>query len=208
MKNLRAIFVLFWIPLTCLSQDITGKWCANYRSANNDGSFTDCFIIQKKYTGLEALRWMTALCSSCKTLASRRERIHRMPERYRAESLTNLLTDMNLLYAKGALLDIDGDPSGEELIFYKEEKFQIKPSFNCSIAKQPREQAICSNPELSLLDLELSFVFSAAKGCNPKGNLDVSQNSWWRDELSRCQSGECVPLIYATRIEVLRQQCK
>ena len=204
---MSKLLLILFLPISCLAQDISGKWCADYRSANNDGKLEDCIIFQKDNAKIEALRWTISQCSTCENPIERKPRISNMPISSKADSTIRVLSYLKLKLNNGKLIDPGNDPSGEDIVFTKVTNFKIRPSFNCSVAKQPREQSICENPNLSLLDLELSFVFNAAKQCNPKGRLDSLQNTWWKDELSKCQSGECVPALYSNRIDFLRKQC-
>jgi len=207
MNNLKTtLLAVLLLPLTCFSQDIAGKWCANYRSGNNKGSFTDCVIIQQQVDHFDGLRWVESFCSECETIRERQGRTM-MPLRYRADNSGGILKKMALKYHGGELTDENPDPSGDDIVFTREEKLTI-PSFNCAKARQPREQAICSSASLSLLDKELSLVFDAAKACDPNGKINVQQNTWWKDELSKCQSGDCVPEVYFLRIAALRKICK
>lgn len=207
MKKLILKLMLFF-PILCFGQDISGKWCAQYSSANGDGNFTDCFIIKKEFNSYEALRWIIAECRSCQNATDRKPRIFNMPSKTKWQTLSQILSALGLKYINGELMEEGGSPSGEDVFFQRDSKYIIKPSFNCSFAKQDREKAICSSSNLSFLDLELSLVFEAAKQCTNKVSLEKSQGSWWKEDLSKCQSGECVPRIYSERVAELRKLCK
>ena len=205
---MKKLILFLFFPVICFGQEINGKWCAEYNSANGDGQFFECIIIQQNTTSIDALRWMTAQCNRCQTVAERKPRLHSMPIKIKESSSKQILTTLGLKYINGELVEVGGSPSGEDVIFERDSKFIMKPSFNCIYAKQDREKAICGSYILSLLDLELSLVFDMAKQCSPKGSLDKAQNNWWKDELSMCQSGDCVPKFYTDRISQLRKSCK
>jgi hypothetical protein len=209
MKNFRVLVLcILFSPAFCIADGLTGQWRASYPSVNGDGFFEEYIIILKSAEKVEALRWETATCTSCNTKADRQTRINKIPTSYKSRDSLQLLKAMELVRQGGELVALEWSPIGEDVEFYRNDNFKMKPSFNCAVAKQPREQAICASQSLSLLDLELSFTFAAAKGCSPKANLDKLQGVWWKDELSKCQSGECVPAVYSERIGTLRKYCK
>lgn len=209
MKNFRVLLLcILFSPAFCIAEGLTGEWQASYSSANGDGFFEEYIIILESAEKVEALRWEMATCTACNIQASRQTRINKIPTGYKSRDSVQLLKAMELVRQGGELVALEWSPRGEDVNFYRNAKFKMKPSFNCAVAKQPREQAICSSQSLSLLDLELSLTFAAAKGCSPKANLDKLQGVWWKDELSKCQSSECVPAIYTERISALRKYCK
>ena len=209
MKNFRILLLcISFSPAFCNANGLTGKWCADYSSANGDGLFSECLIILESTEKVEALRWTMATCSSCNKPSSRKTRIFNVPTSVKSRDSLQLLKAMELVRYSGAIVASGWSPSGGDVEFERVTDFKMKPSFNCAVAKQPREQAICASQSLSLLDLELSFTFAAAKECSPKANLDTLQGVWWKDELSQCQSGECVPAVYTERISALRKYCK
>lgn len=192
---------------TPLVSELVGKWNAAYSSANGDGFFEEHLIISQSGIGLEALRWTIAECSSCDTAESRKSRINQPPVHVKETGLADLLKQLGLEYVDGKLVNKGGSPAGDDVIFEREPKFSLWPSFDCANASLPRERAICGSPQLILLDQELSLTFQAAKVCKPKGGLGAAQNVWWRDELSKCQAGDCVAEFYCARIRALRGAC-
>jgi len=209
MKNFRVLFLcILFSPAFCIAEGLTGEWRASYSSANGDGFFEEYIIILESAEKVEVLRWTMATCSSCDKPSDRRSRIFNVPTSLTSRDSLQLLKSMELERQGGVIVAMGWSPRGEDVEFERVADFKMKPSFNCAVAKQPREQAICASQSLSLLDLELSFSFAAAKGCSPKANLDKLQGVWWKDELSKCQSGECVPAVYSERIGTLRKYCK
>ncbi len=170
---MNKLFLLLLFPAISHAQDITGKWCAEYTSANNDGVFTECLIIINNNNSLQALQWRMAQCFRCGTP----ERVDDLPVSIQGQDADKLLSALNLKYVKGKLVDENGGPTEEDIEYERDNTYILKPSFNCTKAHQPREQAICNNPRLSLLDLELSLTFDAAKECKPKAKLDSAQNT-------------------------------
>jgi len=90
----------------------------------------------------------------------------------------------------------------------------LSPSFNCAKATQPREKAICANPELALLDQHLALAFRAADyrvgdhRQNParrsaSQKLHANQEEWWATQLKPCQDAGCVRTLYTDRIRYL-----
>lgn len=192
-------------PLTASA--LLGEWNANYSSANGDGTFEEHLIISQSGTNMEALRWTIAECTTCATAAAMKPRVNQPPVRAKGTGLADLLKQLDLAYVDGKLVDKEGSPLGEDVIFERKPTFTLRPSFDCAKARMPRERAICGSPQLILLDQELSLTFQAAKVCKPKGGLDAAENAWWRDELSKCQVGDCVSEVYTARIRALRGAC-
>lgn len=186
---------------------LLGEWNADYSSANGDGMFAEHLIISRSGTNMEALRWTIAECTTCATAASMKPRIVHPPVHAKGTGVADLLKQLDLEYVDGKLVNKEGSPVGEDVIFERDPKFTLRPSFDCAKARLPRERAICGSPQLILLDQELSLTFQAAKVCKPKGGLDAAQNVWWRDELSKCLAGDCVAEFYSARIGALRGAC-
>ena len=80
MKKL-ALKLIFFFPILCFGQDISGKWCAQYSSANGDGNFTDCLIIKKESNNYQALRWSISECMRCERAVDRKPRAFNMPSK-------------------------------------------------------------------------------------------------------------------------------
>jgi len=63
-------------------------------------------------------------------------------------------------------------------------------SFDCRLAKSPSEKAICSDPQLSLLDDKLNIAFKAAReqwGSSAREYVLNDQRAWLRDVNSEYQ---------------------
>jgi hypothetical protein len=69
-------------------------------------------------------------------------------------------------------------------------------SFDCTKATTSVEKMICSNSELSNLDIELSEVYRNAKHKKLAGN----EQREWLKERNRCASKDCLLAIYKDRI--------
>lgn len=203
----KFILLLFF-PVLCFGQEINGKWRANYTSANGDGAFTECVIFLSNTNRIEALRWTIAECWTCKSLADRKPRIVEFPLKISESNINLLLRKIEFKLINGNLVEEDASPIGEDVVYKKDLTYLIKPSFNCVYAKQEREKAICSSSTLSLLDLELSLVFERAKQCTSKTSIEKTQNDWWKNDLSKCQTADCVPKVYSERMAELRKVCK
>jgi uncharacterized protein YecT (DUF1311 family) len=92
---------------------------------------------------------------------------------------------------------------------------RFRPSFACAKARQPREQAICGNAELAMLDQHLNASYRAAqqrvriaektkaRRAAKLKELADGQSAWWSGELAKCQSGDCVAPLYTARIRYL-----
>ncbi len=79
-----------------------------------------------------------------------------------------------------------------------------QPAFNAA------EKLVCSEAELSALDLELEGVFSAAVAAKPakaeRAKLQAAEDRW-AETRDQCQANRvCVKAAYQLRIEQLRQQ--
>jgi uncharacterized protein YecT (DUF1311 family) len=124
--------------------------------------------------------------------------------------------------AKGGLeiLPAESDDAcqsmGGDYTLTKDAEFgDFRPSFDCARAKQPRERAICANPELAFLDQWLSLAYRAAEwrtrasgapAASTKERLRqfrTDQSAWFSKTLTACQSADCVPPIYRERIKDL-----
>ena len=206
-------FFLRWITLfamlapVCVAQSISGKWCGDYEAAARDGWFKECIVILKAGENLDSLRWVMAECRTCRTPSERKPYVFRLPSRVHGRNEADLLKQLDFEYLDGKLVAKGWASDGWDIVFERDQTYSPQPSFNCGKAQHPREKAICASPQLCLLDQELSLTFQRAKKCAPKLGLDGAQNAWWRDELSKCQSGECVPGAYSLRIRALRKAC-
>ncbi|MBI4905748.1 MAG: hypothetical protein HY820_19095 [Acidobacteria bacterium] len=102
---------------------------------------------------------------------------------------------------------------GGEYSYQRKEK-TIAPSFSCAKTKHVREQAVCGNAALAILDQHLSLAYRAAEqrikyryGMAAERTaqlkaLTTTQNRW-SGEVGKCQSAQCVEPLYVGRIEVL-----
>ncbi|MEO8421597.1 MAG: caspase family protein [Hyphomicrobium sp.] len=81
------------------------------------------------------------------------------------------------------------------------------PSFNCAENKGAAEQAICSSPRLSGLDVEMANLFGLVRGrmTNQQGlALRNSQRDWIKKRDSCGWDAACIEALYARRIQQLR----
>lgn len=80
----------------------------------------------------------------------------------------------------------------------------LAASFNCAKAATVIERAICSSPELSSLDDQLSESYKAAlgKAADPE-QLKAAQRSWLRDVRGKCETGPCLTEVYKRRVAAL-----
>ncbi|MGO9172767.1 MAG: caspase family protein [Rhodomicrobium sp.] len=85
---------------------------------------------------------------------------------------------------------------------------EIRPSFDCNTRYHPAEVAICSNPELVQLDLELDALYTqklkSASGTQWQ-TLVTSQRNWVRNRDTCSGSASCLKVQYKARMEHLQQ---
>ncbi len=82
-----------------------------------------------------------------------------------------------------------------------------KPSFACSSASHPDEEAICSDPGLAALDRQMADAYtsamSRADGTNSTNLRQIQRN--WLQQRSECLSDRgCIRAAYQARISQLR----
>lgn len=79
------------------------------------------------------------------------------------------------------------------------------PSFNCQNATTRVEKLICSNEELSDLDVQLSLIYKKALSVDSeKALLKKYQDNWRKNIRDACTQEACVKLAYKSRIAELK----
>jgi uncharacterized protein len=81
------------------------------------------------------------------------------------------------------------------------------PSFNCKYAAKAAERAVCGDPSLSALDLELAGLYFRTQSDLPKGDaraVKKEQRDWLDDRDACGASYRCLDATYRTRIQELR----
>lgn len=81
----------------------------------------------------------------------------------------------------------------------------IAASFDCNKARGFVEQTICTTPELSTLDEQLSFVYKKVNS-SKSGNVDSlkkSQQLWLKNERNKAKNAQEIKDTYTQRISVL-----
>ena len=82
-------------------------------------------------------------------------------------------------------------------------------SFDCAKAKTNVEKMICSDPELSLLDENLSQVFNKALKISKYKNALKTQQLMWLKERNKCDDDiDCVINSYRDRLSVFKHSYK
>ncbi|MDC9592926.1 lysozyme inhibitor LprI family protein [Xenorhabdus sp. IM139775] len=79
-------------------------------------------------------------------------------------------------------------------------------SFDCAKAKAPDEKAICSNPKLNDLDVELSVKYHFLRGLfamGVSGEMYDNQNAWLKQRQKCKGSTTCLLQSYRQRIQQL-----
>lgn len=78
------------------------------------------------------------------------------------------------------------------------------PSFDCSKALTGPERLICSNEELSSLDVQLMQAYKRARSTTPnKDSLKAALIDWRKNQRDACSTAECMISAYKTRIQSL-----
>lgn len=79
------------------------------------------------------------------------------------------------------------------------------PSYDCQKVASGPERMICSNRELSNLDVQLNEVYAeAAKRVNDRSVLKVEQLAWLKNVRGRCSDADCMRHAYGLRLVELR----
>ena len=86
---------------------------------------------------------------ACDEAASTKPRINQPPVHTKGTGVADLLKHLDLKYVDGKLVDKEGSPVGEDVIFERKPKFTLRPSVDCAKARLPRERAICESHSLS-----------------------------------------------------------
>jgi len=80
------------------------------------------------------------------------------------------------------------------------------PSFNCAKASTGTEQLICSNSDLSALDVKLSQLYQQVMSkSNAVDSLKKSQNEWRKTKRDACSNVNCLASTYNERVNDLSQ---
>lgn len=75
------------------------------------------------------------------------------------------------------------------------------PSFDCAKASTGPERLICSNKELSEVDVKLAQTYKlAANTSSDKESLRNAQNAWRKNERDACSDVNCMLAAYQNRI--------
>jgi len=83
----------------------------------------------------------------------------------------------------------------------------VKPSFDCATARVPAEKAICANPELARLDIEMVDLYIARKRAFRGGRRATlrRQQLQWLGQRNACRSDvACLTNVYQKRIQQLQ----
>jgi uncharacterized protein YecT (DUF1311 family) len=82
----------------------------------------------------------------------------------------------------------------------------FSPSFDCARIKAGAERLICSDKDLSKLDVELSQAYSKARNkLSDKNQIRSEQNIWLKSVRNACSDKECMIKAYEQRISNLSQ---
>jgi uncharacterized protein len=80
-------------------------------------------------------------------------------------------------------------------------------SFDCAKASTNIEKSICSNPELSKLDNELSAAYKQEiQKSNLKYDLKTQQREWLKNKINKCTNESCIADAYTSRTAELSKQ--
>jgi len=79
------------------------------------------------------------------------------------------------------------------------------PSFDCAKAATPVERAICGDPKLAELDVEVANAYNAALSKLPnKQDARTEQGMWIRQVRNACTSVQCLADAYQRRLAQLK----
>lgn len=85
----------------------------------------------------------------------------------------------------------------------------IKPSFDCTRAQTPTEQAICSSDDLSSLDVQMAQTYRHTMATVPSdqiASLKAAQRQWVEQRAAQCGADmSCIQTSLQTRITELEQ---
>jgi len=99
-------------------------------------------------------------------------------------------------------------PAAVGLLFLAAGPVRAQPSFDCAKASNAVERAICADPNLAALDVEMAALYAAARSAaqgSAAEKLVAGQRAWMKRR-SRCGgNGACLAAQIATRIAELRQ---
>jgi hypothetical protein len=217
----------------------SGKWCARMDSANGDGYFSACVLTltQGRNPGTaetRAFAWLESVCTKDKSwcgdswgktrVVGGPEKLTAIPGGLAFDAPQNIVgfpqgspAQIRVAQRDGKVALEGGEgPSQDTLVWERDEGFgNIRPSFLCAKAHQPREMAICRSPSLSYLDQQLTITFARVLSCSREAvkpsrtatEIQQSQAKWWNDKLAPCQSAECVEPLYRERMAELNRMC-
>ncbi len=79
------------------------------------------------------------------------------------------------------------------------------PSFDCLRAKLMVEKLICSDKELSKLDIDLSTIYNNLKNqAENKNKIKSDQLNWLKNKRNICSDSECIKTAYKERFNELK----
>jgi uncharacterized protein len=76
-------------------------------------------------------------------------------------------------------------------------------SFDCAKASTKVEKMICDNPEISMLDDELSASYKTALQDEQQAESIRQAQKQWLKERNRCADADCVKRVYVARLQAL-----
>ncbi len=82
-------------------------------------------------------------------------------------------------------------------------------SFDCKLAKQPDERAICASRQLSEMDVEMAVRYDMLTGLvamGTRGNMQDEQHAWLRERAGCRGDRGCLRAAYARRIGTLKEE--
>ncbi len=215
----------------------SGIWCARFDSVNQDGYFSACVLMltQARKPGdlqTRAFAWSEGTCIKSKNWCGAgygNTRVADGPEQLNVivggvefdgpQHIVDFAegSPPQLLFTKrdGDVVPEGGEGPNEDPLVWERSADNVRPSFPCAKARQPREVAICASPSLSFLDQQLRVTFGRVVTCAretvkpPRTEAEIrqSQTQWWSDKLAHCHSAECVEPLYRERMAELNSMC-
>jgi uncharacterized protein len=80
------------------------------------------------------------------------------------------------------------------------------PSFDCSKASNAQEKLVCSDRELSKIDVEMSQAYAKARDrTSDKDALRKAQTEWIKQIFRSCSDKNCLTSAYKNRISELQK---
>ena len=85
----------------------------------------------------------------------------------------------------------------------------VAPSFDCTKATSPAERLICSDSDLSKLDVDLNAIFAdVRKSATDKKQVRADQLAWMKNSRNACSDKQCMVKAYKQRITDLTSSNK